>query len=241
MKRAVKKITIISICAFIAVLLLIDTQFIAEQPQIKTPPPKEISIDVMIEKQQFKPKPPKPKVEPEPETTKDSVASTKKCDDEVLNGALPPINANYREHLGFNRYAMAMHARGARFYILGEYRGQIYNIIFANQTVIKVSPGDIMLANFSARTRIIDDEPALKPYLAKAKKQFGINKGKVILLVPQTMEDKIASELASSGYNSNEYKAFKGHYQINSGKFILMLKQAVRFKGTQNMDLRICL
>ena len=130
------------------------------------PAKKEISIDLIIEKKKVKI--PKPKIiKPKIKKGKAPSSSTS-LKEGVLNGALPPISANYREHLGFRRYANAMHARGARFYILGSSKKQIYEINFNSKSLNHISIADIISKNFSPRTRVIEDEPALQFFLNKA-------------------------------------------------------------------------
>jgi hypothetical protein len=209
------------------------------------PTKKEVSIDIVIEKKKVKiPKQKvkvlsKPKPKTKVKTRKAPLPSSKPAKKEALNGALPPISANYREHLGFARYARAMHARGARFYILGSSKKQIYEINFSSKSLRFVSVKDIITKNFSPRTRLIEDEPALQFFLNKAKTDLNIADPRVILLVPQQMEQKIASRLSQNGIKVNKFRGFRGTYLMNSGKFILKIHEGISISGKQSMNVEI--
>jgi hypothetical protein len=242
MKRNTATILVTSISAlFIIFFLLVNlTEPVSLAPSV--PAKKEISIDLIIEKKKvkiskpksIKPKPIKPKIK-----KGKAPSSSTSLKEGVLNGALPPISANYREHLGFKRYANAMHARGARFYILGSSRKQIYEINFSSRSLSSVSAANIINKNFSPRTRIIEDEPALQFFHDKARNDFRIASPRVILLVPQQMEQKIASRLFSRGINVNKFCGFRGVYLISSGNFILNIHEGVSKSGKQSMNVAI--
>lgn len=247
MKRNTAKILIISASAlFIVFFLLVNlAQTIPQAAPM--PAKKEISIDVIIEKKKVKIPKPKVKVlsKPKPEAIKPKIktrkapSSSTSSKEEILNGALPPISANYREHLGFRRYASAMHARGARFYILGSSKKQIYEINLSSRSLRAVAAADIINKNFSPRTRVIEDEPALQYFHDKAKNDFRIASPRVILLVPQQMEQKIASKLVKSGINLNKFRGFRGTYLISSGSFTLKIHEGVSSNGKQSMNIAI--
>ena len=237
MKRNTATILITSISAlFIVFFLLLNlTQPISTASSVAAK--KEISIDLIIEKKKVKipkPKPIKPKIKIGKAPT-----LSKKIDKKVLNGALPPISANYREHLGFRRYANEIHSRGARFYILGSSRKQIYEINLLSKSLSKVSANDIISKNFSPRTRVIEDEPALQFFLNKAKNDFSIASPRVILLVPQQMEQKIASKLVKNGINLNKFSGFRGTYLISSGNFTLKIHEGVTNSSKQSINIAI--
>jgi len=262
MKRNTATILVTSVSAlFIVLFLLVNlTGPVALVPSAAAK--KEVSIDLVIEKKKVevpkpkvkvkpkpKPKPvtkPKPVSKPEPvipkvKTRKAPLSSTKTSSkDKVLNGALPPISANYRENLGFKRYANAMHARGARFYILGSSKKQIYEINLASKSLRRVSVDDIVGKNFSPHTRIIEDEPALQVFLDKARDDFRIAAPRVILLVPRQMEEKIAARLSANGVDLDKFDGFRGVYLMDSGHFILKIQKGFSSSGAaQNMDVAI--
>lgn len=232
MKRNTVKTLIISLSAlFVVFFLLVNlVQIVPETPRQAAK--REISIDLVIEK-------PKPKkTEPKVKTGKAPSSSTI-TEEKILNGALPPISANYREHLGFKKYSGAMYARGARFYILGSSRKQIYEINFSAKSLSPVSAANIIKQNFSPRTRVIEDEPALQFFYDKAKKDLAINAPRIILLVPQQMEQKIASSLVKNDINLNKFRGFRGIYLISSGNFILKIHEGVSNSGRQKMNIAI--
>ena len=217
-----------------------------QKPKVKKlpkPEPKPLPKPKPVSRPKPEPKPvPKPKpVIPKVKTRKAPLSSTKTSSkDKVVNGALPPISANYREHLGFKRYASAMYNRGARFYILGSSKKQIYEINLVSKSLSKISVDDIVGKNFSPRTRLIEDEPALQLFLDKAKDDFRISNPRVILLVPQQMEEKIASSLKDSGVDFNKFDAFRGIYLIDSGHFILKIQKGFSSSGAaQAMNVAI--
>lgn len=251
MKRNTATTLVTSISAlFIVLFLLVNlTDPVSLTPSV--PVKKEISIDITIEKKKVKIPNPKVKVlskpKPKPKKIKAKIKTrkapslSKKSNEKVLNGALPPISANYREYLGFRRYAIAMHARGARFYILGSSKKQIYEINLHSKSLHAVSAKDIISKNFSPRTRVIEDEPALQFFLNKAKKDFNIADPRVILLVPQQMEQKIASRLVKNGINLNEFDGFRGVYLIDSGHFTLRINEGVSKSSRKAMNVAIVL
>ncbi|MBU8902629.1 MAG: hypothetical protein KOO69_07805, partial [Victivallales bacterium] len=162
MKRNTAKILITSVVAlFIVFFLLVNLAQTIPQA-VPVAAKKEISIDLVIEKKKVKIPKPKVKVLSKSKIKMRKAPLSSLSKKEILNGALPPISANYREHLGFRRYANAMHARGARFYILGSSKKQIYEINLSSRSLRAVSAADIINKNFSPRTRLIEDEPALQ-------------------------------------------------------------------------------
>jgi len=247
MKRNTATILITSVSALFIILFLLAnfTEPISMIPSM--PIKKEVSIDIIIEKKKVKiQKPkvkvvskPKPKVKTKVKMRKAPLASSKPAKKELLNGALPPISANYREHLGFTRYANAMHARGARFYILGSSKKQIYEIKIYSKSLKAVSAKDIINKNFSPRTRVIEDEPALQFFINKAKENLNIPAPRIILLVPQQMEQRIAARLVKKGININKFDGFRGVYLISSGHFTLQINEGVTSSGRKSMNVAI--
>ncbi len=256
MKRNTATILVTSVSALFIVLFLLVNLTVPVAPAPSAPAKKEVSIDLVIEKKKVEPpKPeikvppksvPKPVPRPKPVTPKvktrkaPSSSTQTNSKDKVVKGALPPISANYREHLGFKRYASAMHARGARFYILGSSKKQIYEINLVSKILSKVSVNDIIGRNFSPRTRIIEDEPALQIFIDKAKDNLRISSPRVILLVPRQMEEKIAAGLSANGIDFNKFDGFRGVYLIDSGHFMLNIQKGFSLSGAaQSMNIAI--
>lgn len=240
MRRNTGKVLFIVFSA-LAVSFLLLVNFSGEIPGGKPlPPARQIGVDLVVEKSktQKSANPPKPQTIPEPKPGK-APATGSPSDHQLRKGALPPLSANYREHLGFRKYAEEMHARGARFYLLGSSKKQIYEIDFAAGTLRPVSANAVMSGNFSPRTRIIEDEPALQFFLDRAKHEFGVGAPQVILLVPQQLEEKIVSALTARGINIGSFRGFRGTYLMNSGAFTLRINEGVTNHGKQNLDIEI--
>jgi hypothetical protein len=244
MKRNTGKVLLIAFSA-LAVIFLLLVNLSGELPGNKPMPPvKEIGVDLVVEKSKTeKPlKPAKPQSIPKPQAKPKpgkAPASGSPSDKQTGKGALPPISANYREHLGFRKYAEEMSARGAGFFILGASKKQIYKIDFAARSLRPVSVKSLTSGHFSPRTRIIEDEPALQFFLDKAQKELKISAPRIILLVPQQIENKIASSLSARGINVNNFSGFRGSYLINSGTLTLKLNEGVSKSGKQNLDIEI--
>ena len=259
MKRNTVKIFLISaIALFLLFILLVDFQ--PQSPKaLLVPLKKEISIDVVVEKKQKEPekkektkpaklKPtsklkPKPESKPKPPLNMPSKApeGTKPSTDKAADGALPPVSANYRTHLGFRKYAAEMYKHGACFYVLGNTKKQIYKIDLNTRSLRKSSLKSIVAQNFSRRTRVIEDEPVLNFYRQKAIKKYSLKNPEVILLVPQRMEDKIASSLCASGIRTNEFDGFKGTYYMASGNLTLKIHEGLSLSGKQKLNIEIIL
>ena len=251
MKRNTVKILLVLIAAlFLLCILLVDFQ--SKPPKtLLVPLKKEISIDVVVEREKIKPakiKPTsklKPKSRPEskpktpPKTPSKAPEGTKPSTDKAADGALPPVSANYRTHLGFRRYATEMYKRGARFHVLGNTRKQVYEIDFDTRSLRKSSLKKILAQNFSSRTRIIEDEPALNFYRQAAEKKYKLKNPEVILLVPQRMEDKIASGLSANGVNTNEFDGFKGTYHMAAGNLTLKIHEGLSLSCKQKLNVEI--
>ena len=251
MKRNTVKILLISTAVFFLLfLLLVDFQ---PKPSktLLVPLKKEISIDVVVEKEKIKPAKPKPTSKLKPKSqpvSKPKIPSqmpskaprkTNPSADKTVDGALPPVSANYRTHLGFRKYAAEMYKRGARFYVLGDTKKQIYEINLNARSLRKSSLKSIVAQNFSSRTRVIEDEPVLNFYRQKAVKKYKLRTPEIILLVPQRMEDKIASGLSSSGVKTNEFDGFKGTYYMASGSLTLKIHEGLSLSGKQKLNVEI--
>jgi hypothetical protein len=262
MRRNTVKILLISGTAlFLLVLLLVDFQ--SKPPKtVPVPLKKEISIDVTVEekpkeqkklKKEIKIKPAKPKptsklktktkpeskLKPLPNKPSKAPDGTKPSTDKAADGALPPFSANYRTHLGFRKYATEMYKRGARFYVLGNIKKHIYEIDFNTRSLRKSSLKNIAVQNFSSRTRVIEDEPALNFYREKAIQKHNLKNPEVILLVPKRMEDKIASGLSASGIRINEFDGFKGTYYMLSDNLTLKIHEGISLSGKQKLNIVI--
>ncbi|MDD5727478.1 MAG: hypothetical protein PHV59_02840 [Victivallales bacterium] len=244
-----RKIPVILLFALLFLTLLLVSIRPDAAGAVTPVPKKAISIDVTVEKIRKKCELPV-KVQPEPKLqvkTKAQIplsavpaAIAKPLKAETTAGALPPVSANYRTHLGFSAYAAEMGKRGARFYIFGGSARQLYEINFASRSLIRVTPQDIVARNFSPRTRVIEDEPALDFFRDRAAKDYHLTAPEVILLVPQVMEDKIASALAAAGVNPAEFDALSGVYRQNSGIFTLNINTGITVSGRKKLNIDVC-
>ncbi|MFA7185357.1 MAG: hypothetical protein WC082_10705 [Victivallales bacterium] len=244
MKRNTVKVLFITFSALAVVFLLLVNLSNAIPASKPTPVNREIGVDLVVEKtktQKFS-NPSKSQTisKPKPEPGKAPAAESSSVK-QIQQGALPPVSANYRENLGFRKYAEEMGGRGAKFYILGGSKKQIYEINFGTKSLRPVTVKTIISGNFSPRTRIIEDEPALRFFLDKAQNNFGVKTPQTILLVPQTMEDKIAAVLTAAGINIGNFRGFRGTYLMNSGSFILKINEGVTNNGKQNLNIAIAL
>ncbi len=203
-----------------------------------SPPPAmdtEISIDIIEDMQQDeKKKEPDASEEPDSAPAAESVTES---------GALPPLNANYRAKMGFAKYAAEMLKRGGRFYIMGASRKQLYEINPTLKTMRKTDIESVMKRNFSPRTRVISDEPALGCFVSQARKKYGIQKPEVILLVPSRMEKRIASILREAakkyGLPISSVAGFKGYYCMSGGVFKLIVNEAVAKNNKYSINVPI--
>jgi hypothetical protein len=171
----------------------------------------------------------------------DSNSDDKKEDkEEVDYGVLPPISANYRKCLGFKVYAEKVVERGGCFIIMGGSSKNIYRINFNSGVLLKIDIDTLKKADYSSRSRIITDEPALDYYRNFAEEKYNLSNPEVILLVPNKYEKYIASVIADSGICTKDISSFKGYYKVMGSEFILLLNQAVYVSGeTGNIDLEI--
>lgn len=239
MKNKAKKLTlfliVLIIILFLGILLLSpgDVSTAVPRESLKA---TEVDVEIIDDVQPEKTVPQK-----EPEVVDKSGES------ENRNGALPPLYANYREFLGFARYASAMERAGGRFFIVSPSIKEILRIDFYRNTLSPVSVKSISSRGFSPRTRAISDEPALAPMLRKAEKIYGVVRPEVILLVPRKLENKIAltvsEALEGKGCNIKDVSGLYGHYLVRGGNLVLNISRAESFKsvGSVKMNLNIYL
>jgi hypothetical protein len=226
MKNKGKKISFLLIVIMIIIffgLLLLSPGNVSKTTPAEAPKMTEVDIEIVDDV-----KPVKTMPEKKTETVRDSSES------ENNKGALPPLHANYREFLGFAKYASAMEKAGGRFFIISPSMKHILRIDFYRNSLSPVSIKSISSHNFSPRTRAISDEPALAPMIRKAERIYGIRNPEVILLVPKRLENKIAlmvsEELSRKGASLGEVSALYGHYMVRGGNLALNISRAESFK-----------
>ena len=82
--------------------------------------------------------------------------------------------------------------------------------------------------NFSSRSRVITDEPALNYYIDYAKKNFNVQKSEIILLVSKKIEKRIYEVLRRGNNLIKDISVLKGYYYMNSTqRLILKLNKAL--------------
>lgn len=158
-------------------------------------------------------------------------------------GALPPLQANYRRLLGFTEYARRMTRMGAGFYLFGGGKPGFLRIDPVRRTAQPVDTGVIKAAGYSPRSRTISDEPALEWALDEAEEEYGMSNPEILLLVPRSMEDRIASNLSSSltqdGVSLEEVIGLRGHYAKGDGKELALVVTQAYLANGESVDVNI--
>ncbi len=241
------------VAAMMIVILLLQVSFTKAVIRKKKPipiPRKELEVAVEIVKEQpakaakmnqAKPKPVKPAqiaAKPKPvEPVKSSVKPVKTAD---TKGSLPPVSANYRKYVGFKRYSEEMVGRGAKFLIFGGSAKRLFEIDIRRQTLVKTDISKLVNGNYSSRSRVIVDEPALSDYLKIAKERHGITDPEVHLLVPREFESRIAKGLQEQNIALSKVSGLKGFYAYSEqGKLTLRLNQALTDRGVVRLDFTV--
>ena len=148
-----------------------------------------------------------------------------------INGSFPPVSANYRKYVGFKRYADFMIKEGALFLISDIASNRLLKIDFAAGSLKSIKLRDLKRRNFSPKTRIINDEPYLKSFITKAKNEYGVTTPEILLLLPCSIEEKIAFKTIAYFKERNasisNVSSLKGDYRISDNKLKLTLSEAV--------------
>ena len=230
---------IFGIVAMVIVILLLQVSFTKEvirNPKPIPAPRKELEVAVEIVKEQpvkamkmNTERPEQAKAELKPVKTSDSV-----------KGVLPPVSANYRKYVGFKRYSEEMAERGAKFLIFGGSAKRLFEIDINRHTLVKINISQLVSGNYSSRSRVIVDEPALSDYLKIAKERYGITDPEVHLLVPREFESKIVKGLQEQNIALNKVSGLKGFYAYSEqGKLTLRLNQALTDRGVLRLDFSV--
>jgi hypothetical protein len=239
MKRQNKRnILIISgLVVLVMVIILIQvslTKVVIKQTPLEPAPQKEMEVAVEILKQTVVAQITK---NLPPEESKTVAPSQKTAS---VNGAMPPVSANYRKYIGFKRYSEEMTKRGAKFLIFSGSAKRLYELDLQRRMLVRTDIKKLVKGNYSSRSRVIFDEPALNHYLKLAKNQYGIADPEVHLLVPREFEARIASELKRQNISLQNISGFKGFYAYSDqGKLTLRLNQALTDRGVVRLDLAV--
>jgi len=213
---------------------------------VKTLPPEEVTVEEVQPEAMPEPTPqptepvvnesPMPEQEvaeaitPEPPAPSPTIApaSTPAPD------SLPSISAEYRQTLGFYGYVSAMRELGGRFFLYDDARDKI---------LAEVDPvsGDISevdassLKGLSPRLRELSDEPEARSLLKLHRERFDAVRLKLVLLIPQGIENLITQQLRS-GYETGripagEWVGLEGVYLREGGQLVLRLDRARAAQG----------
>lgn len=133
----------------------------------------------------------------------------------VRGGLLIAMQADYRSHLGFPAYVDAMKQRGGRFFIFDAGTDKLLaEVMLPGDSLSRIDPAS--LAGLSPRVREISGEIAVSAVLDKAKEKLGTGYHKVIMLLPDSMEQhldhSLRQRLAASGQNPTQVNRIEGEY-----------------------------
>ncbi len=147
---------------------------------------------------------------------------------------LPSITAEYRQTLGFNGYTSAMIELGGRFFLYDDGRDKLL-------AEIDPQSGQVMpvekssLRGMSPRLRELSNEPEARALLGKHRGDFEAARLKLVLIVPQRIENAITQQLrdgyASGNIPNGEWMKLEGVYQRKGGRLVLRLDRALTAHG----------
>lgn len=169
----------------------------------------------------------------------DSQKSVAKETNKERSGVFPPLWGNYREQIGFRRYAKEMQRRGAVFFYYNNSQKEWLTIDVSNR---KLSPFDITKigTEFGEKPNLIDNEPNLSKLVPKKQRE----KMKFFIAKPMQLEryiqNTIYDALQAKGIDMAQVTGIKGVYIYENGKFSLVIKGiGIMHKGLQEMQLNI--
>lgn len=158
-------------------------------------------------------------------------------------GALPTISADYRRHLGFERYVQNVREAGGRFFLYDPW---------GNRVLSEVDPltGDLFLARelegLSPRSRRIRSEPVVSGILRRATAEFGVSVVEIVLLLPFDLDAYLIGGMeravCDGGMELADFAEFRGVYLLENGQLVLRIDSGVvRGGGTREFALRFSL
>lgn len=112
-------------------------------------------------------------------------------------GQFISVSADYRQHLGFPGYVALMQRLGGKFVLFDSTRQRIV----AETDPVKgyfFNITENALAGFSPRSREVHKEIAVSKTLNKAQEKYGSGRYKILLLLPQNVDDRMQSQLVSA-------------------------------------------
>ena len=155
-------------------------------------------------------------------------------------GTLPMLTLDYRQTLGWQKYAELMRRLGGEFVLFNPVREQIVaKLNPATGSITKVAKGD--LYGFSPRLREVPDEPALAACLAQIPGRENLV---VVLLVPLHVDfvvfGGLAQALAARSVDIKALARVAGRYE-RKGQTVLLRTTEVVFRDgrRQPVDLEV--
>ncbi|WDE96640.1 hypothetical protein PQO03_01490 [Lentisphaera profundi] len=155
-------------------------------------------------------------------------------DDVPHQGQLPPIEASYRQTIGFRAYALAMEERGALFLMKSKNKGEFHHLNYRGGKVETMTLAQLKSRGLSSRTRLLGKEPALQK-LQKEAVQEGA-RGSVFLLVPTHFEAIIAQEFFAKSPLTQGLLSIKGQYAFTHSGFVLKINQVATKQGLHKLN-----
>ena len=111
-------------------------------------------------------------------------------------GQFIAVSADYRQHLGFPGYVALMQKLGGKFVLFDSTRQRIVaETDPVNGYFFKITENS--LVGFSPRSREVHKEIAVSKTLNNAQAKYGPGRYKILLLLPQAVDDRMQSQLAT--------------------------------------------
>ncbi len=222
-----KFIVVCVIFLFIIMPMLLNNREEKIKKSILQPKKKEteVYVDIIEEDKRSKEK-----------SKLNSPASTK---NDNINGILPPILANYRNYVGFKKYSYFLSKAGCKFFIIGNNSNYLYEINFNSNSLIKENIKNLNTNNFSSKSRIITDEPALYKFIDIAKKRYNLVNPQVVVLFPKSLEIKIFQCLKTKNLDMSKVISLSGYYKLNNNSLILLINEIIMKQKKQMTDINI--
>jgi len=226
--------TVLAACLLILIIYLERNKKIQQKEAPSKKNIKETKVYVNIIKEK------KPKTrKTNPATTNNVKLSDTNNNKEIIKGELPPISANYRKYVGFNRYSEKMTQIGCRFFVIGNGIKNLYEIDFNNKALNKTIINTLKTEDYSPKSRMITGEPALNIYINAAKEKYNIDNPEIILLVPKKLERIILKKLLKYNLPLKKTSSLKGYYKLTSTGMVLKLNKAIIGGIINNIDIEI--
>ena len=158
-------------------------------------------------------------------------------------GALPTISADYRRHLGFERYVRKAREAGGRFLLYDPFSGSVLSEV--DPLTGRTFPAR-NLDGLSPRSRRIRSEPAVAGILGRSKAEFGVAGAEVILLHPFDLDAYLIGgmecALRDDGMDLDDFTEVRGVYLLENNQLVLRIDSGIlKGGGSQELALRFSL